>query len=127
MVDTATALRDISDRTIILTGAVQPRSMRHSDIAINGQVLNAMRFDLKRRFGIRDDASDQVGAQFELRGDNGQQLFKSRILRYGESQKVDVSVEGMLRITLAVKAVSQSRGYAGWGDARLTSPTPLAC
>ena len=49
MVDTATALRDISDRTIILTGAVQPRSMRHSDIAINGQVLNAMRFDLKRR------------------------------------------------------------------------------
>ena len=52
--------------------------MRHSDIAINGQVLNAMRFDLKRRFGIRDDASDQVGAQFELRGDNGQQLFKSR-------------------------------------------------
>jgi hypothetical protein len=120
MVDTATALRDISDRTIILTGAVQPRSMRHSDIAINGQVLDAMRFDLKRRFGIRDDASDQVGAQFELRGDNGQQLFK-------ESQKVDVSVEGMLRITLAVKAVSQSRGYAGWGDARLTSPTPLAC
>ena len=37
MVDTATALRDISDRTIILTRAVQPRSMRHSDIAINGQ------------------------------------------------------------------------------------------
>jgi hypothetical protein len=78
MVDTATALRDISDRTSVLTGAVQPRSMRHSDIAINGQVLDAMRFDLKRRFGIRDDASDQVGAQFELRGDNGQQLFKSR-------------------------------------------------
>ena len=50
MVDTATALRDISDRTIILTGALQPRSMRHSeDIAINGQVLNAMRFDFKRR------------------------------------------------------------------------------
>jgi L-asparaginase len=31
MVDTATALRDVSDRTIILTGALLPRSMRHSD------------------------------------------------------------------------------------------------
>jgi hypothetical protein len=33
MIDSATALRDISDRTIILTGALQPRSMRHSDAA----------------------------------------------------------------------------------------------
>src|SRR5215207_7667579 len=43
-------------------------------------------------------------------------LSQSRILRYGESQKVDISVEGVLRITLAVKAVSPTGGYAGWGD-----------
>ena len=52
---------------------------------------NALRF--QATVGIRDDASDQVRAQFELRGDNGQQLFKSRILRYGESQKVDVQLK----------------------------------
>jgi hypothetical protein len=107
MVDTATALRDISDRTIILTGALPPRSMRHSDAAFN--------------IGLA------LGAPSRLAGGIGQQLFKSRIPRYGESQKVDVSVEGVLRITLAAKAVSQQSGYTGWGAARLTSQTPLAC
>jgi L-asparaginase len=35
MVDTAAALHDINDKTIILTGALQPRSMPHSDAAFN--------------------------------------------------------------------------------------------
>jgi hypothetical protein len=77
--------------------------------------------------GIRDDASNEVRVQFELQGDNGQQLFKSRVLGFGESQKVDVKVDGVLRMTLRVKALSRTSGYAGWGDARLTSPTPIEC
>jgi hypothetical protein len=76
--------------------------------------------------GVRDDASDQVRVQFELLGD-GKQLFQSRDLSYGESQKVDVSVEGVLRITLRARAVSSKHGYTGWGDARLTGPTKLEC
>jgi hypothetical protein len=77
--------------------------------------------------GVRDDASDQVRVQFDLLGDKGQQLFKSRVLSYGESQKVDVSVEGVLRITLRATAASSKYGYAGWGDASLTAPTKLEC
>jgi NPCBM/NEW2 domain len=77
--------------------------------------------------GVRDDASDQVRVQFELLGDNGKQLFQSRVLGYGDSQKVDVSVEGVLRITLRATAASSTHGYAGWGDARLTAPTKLEC
>jgi L-asparaginase len=43
MVDTAAALHDINDKTIILTGALQPRSMRHSDAAFNiGLALGAL-------------------------------------------------------------------------------------
>lgn len=84
-----------------------------------------------RRFqaivGIRDDASDKVRAQFELRGDNGQQLFVSRVLGFGETQTVDISVEGVLRITLGVKGLSKAGGYAGWGEARVTSLTELKC
>jgi hypothetical protein len=85
----------------------------------------ALRF--QATMGVRDDASDQVRVQFELLGDNGKQLFQSRVLGYGESQKVDVSVEGVLRITLRATAASSKYGYAGWGDARLTAPTKLEC
>jgi hypothetical protein len=77
--------------------------------------------------GIRDDASDQVRAQFELDGDNGRQLFTSRILGLGETQPVDVSLDGVLRITLRVKAVSKTWGYAGWGDARLAMSAAPNC
>jgi hypothetical protein len=84
-----------------------------------------------RRFqavvGVRDDASDKVRAQFELRGDNGQQLFVSRVLGFGDTQTVDISVEGVLRITLGVKALSKVWGYAGWGEAKVTSLTELKC
>jgi hypothetical protein len=85
----------------------------------------ALRF--QATIGVRDDASDEVRAQFELLGDNGKQLFQSPVLGYGESQKVDVSVEGVLRITLRVRAVSSTHGYTGWGNARLTAPTKLEC
>ena len=84
----------------------------------------ALRF--QATIGVRDDASDQVRVQFELLGDR-KQLFQSPVLRYGESQKVDVSVEGVLRITLRARAVSSTHGYAGWGDARLTAPAKLGC
>jgi hypothetical protein len=77
--------------------------------------------------GVRDDESDQVRVQFELLGDKGKQLFQSDVLSYGESQEVDVSVEGVLRITLRARAVSSKHGYAGWGNARLTAPTKLEC
>lgn len=80
----------------------------------------------KATVGIRDDASDQVRVKFELLGD-GRQLFRSRELSFGESQKVDVSVEGVLRLTLRVRAVSQKWGYAGWGDARLTGSESIEC
>jgi hypothetical protein len=63
--------------------------------------------------GVRDDESDQVRVQFELLGDNGKQLFQSRVLSYGESQNVDVSVEGVLRITLRTRAVSAKYGNTG--------------
>jgi hypothetical protein len=85
----------------------------------------ALRF--QATIGVRDDAPDEVRAQFELIGDNGKQLFQSPVLAYGESQKVDVSVEGVLRITLRVRAVSSTHGYTGWGDARLTAPAKLEC
>lgn len=77
--------------------------------------------------GIRDTESDQVRLQFELQGDNGQELFKSRVLGFGETQPVDVPVDGVLRITLRVKALSRVWGYAGWGDARITSSSKLEC
>lgn len=85
----------------------------------------AQRF--KATVGIRDDESDQVRVQFELLGDNGKQLFQSRVLRYGESQNIDVSVEGVLRITLKARAVSSTHGYTGWGNARLIAQTKLEC
>ena len=85
----------------------------------------ALRF--QATIGVRDDESDQVRVQFELLGDKGKQLFQSDVLSYGESQKVDVSVEGVLRITLRARAVSSKHGYAGWGNARLTAPTKLEC
>jgi hypothetical protein len=77
--------------------------------------------------GIDDTASDKVRAQFELQGDNGQQLFLSRVLSFGETQPVNVPIDGVLRITLRVKALSSVWGYAGWGDARITSPIKLEC
>lgn len=77
--------------------------------------------------GIRDDASDRVHAQFELDGDNGSQLFVSRILGLGDTQPIDVQLDGVLRITLRVKAVSQTWGYAAWGDARLTLAGATSC
>jgi hypothetical protein len=87
--------------------------------------VKAHRFEAT--IGVRDDESDQVRVQFELLGDNGKQLFQSRVLSYGESQNVDVSVEGVLRITLRTRAVSAMYGNTGWGDARLTGPTKPEC
>jgi NPCBM/NEW2 domain len=81
----------------------------------------------KATAGIRDTETGQIRVQFELQGDKGQQLFKSRVLSFGESQKVDVPVDGVLRITLRVKALSTRYGYAGWGDARITSANTLEC
>jgi NPCBM/NEW2 domain len=92
-----------------------------NDVTIKRQGLR-----FKATVGIRDDASSEVRVQFELLGDNGKQLFK-RVLSYGESQKVDVPVDGILRLTLRVKPVSRKYGYAGWGDARVTSATTLEC
>lgn len=69
------------------------------------------------------NASDRVQAQFEVDGDNGQQLFRSNILRLGETQPVDIPVDGILR----VKAVSSTWGCGGWGDARLTLSSAPAC
>jgi hypothetical protein len=54
-------------------------------------------------------------------------LFVSRVLGFGDTQTVDISVEGALRITLGVKALSKVWGYAGWGEAKVTSLTELKC
>jgi hypothetical protein len=55
------------------------------------------------------------------------QLFVSRVLGFGDTQTVDISVEGALRITLGVKALSKVWGYAGGGEAKVTSLTELKC
>jgi NPCBM/NEW2 domain-containing protein len=86
---------------------------------------NARRF--QATIGIRDDARSEVQVQFELRGDNGQQLLAPKVLSFGQTQSFDVSVEGMLRITFVATAVSRVWGYASWADARVTGPTKLAC
>lgn len=84
-----------------------------------------------RRFeatiGIRDDARSEVQARFELLGDNGQRLFTSKVIGFGQTESVDVPVDGVLRITLVVNAVSKVWGYAGWADARVTSASKLPC
>jgi NPCBM/NEW2 domain len=77
--------------------------------------------------GLRDDASDRVQAKFELDGDNGRQLFTSRVLSIGDNESVDVPVDGVFRLTLRVKAVSSTWGYGGWGDARITSSSATGC
>jgi hypothetical protein len=93
-----------------------------NDVTIKRQGLR-----FKATVGIRDTETGQIRVQFELQGDKGQQLFKSRPLSFGESQKVDVPVDGVLRITLRVKPLSTRYGYAGWGDARITSANTLEC
>lgn len=45
---------------------------------------------------------------FELDGDNGPQLFVSRVLGVGENQPVDIAVDGVFRLTLRVRAVSST-------------------
>jgi NPCBM/NEW2 domain len=77
--------------------------------------------------GIRDDAQTSVQAQFFLEDETGKQVFRSNILKYGESQDVSVPVSDVLRLTLRVKAASQVWGYAVWGDARLNSQSKLTC
>jgi hypothetical protein len=104
----------------------------HSVLQWAGDTDNAITVSRKAtRFqatiGLRDDASDRVQAQFELDGDNGKQLFRSNILSLGETQPVDIPLEGVLRITLRIKAVSSTWGYGGWGDARLILSGAPAC
>jgi hypothetical protein len=77
--------------------------------------------------GLRDDASDRVQAKFELDGDNGRQLFASRVLGVGDNQSVDVPIDDVFRLTLRVKAVSSTWGYGGWGDARIISSSATGC
>jgi hypothetical protein len=68
-----------------------------------------------------------VQAKFELDGDNGRQLFTSRVLGVGDNESVDVAVDGVFRLTLRVKAVSSTWGYGGWGDARIASSSATGC
>jgi hypothetical protein len=68
-----------------------------------------------------------VQAKFELDGDNGRQLFASRVLGVGDNQSVDVPIDDVFRLTLRVKAVSSTWGYGGWGDARIISSSATGC
>lgn len=86
--------------------AISGTQYAHGVLQWAGQTSNS--FNISRRaerfhaiIGIRDDANSDVRVQFELRGDNGQQLFKSRTLGFGETESVDVPVSGILRITRA--------------------------
>jgi hypothetical protein len=67
--------------------------------------------------------------QFELTTETGSSLFTSKVLRVGETQTVDLDVDGVLRLSLMAKLVGQgvgAQGTAGWGDPQVTA-TELTC
>jgi hypothetical protein len=79
--------------------------------------------------GPTDDAAQGDRMQFELVTETGNTLFTSPVLSVGQTQPVDVSVEGVLRLFLVAKLVGQgvgAQGTAGWGDPRVTA-TEVAC
>jgi hypothetical protein len=68
--------------------------------------------------------------QFELIADAGQSLFTSGALVAGETEPVEVSIEGVLNLVLIARTVGENyggQGTAGWGDARVTAGNQILC
>jgi hypothetical protein len=68
--------------------------------------------------------------QFELVADVGRTLFSSGALVAGETESVDVPVEGVLNLTLIARTVGENfggQGTAGWGDAHVTAGHEIPC
>lgn len=94
-------------------------------------------FDLARKakrfqavVGPTDTALQGHRMQFALLAEDGRQIFISRVLTNGETESVDESVEGVLRLRLVASTVGQAfggQGVAGWGDARVTGTSRLSC
>jgi NPCBM/NEW2 domain len=80
-----------------------------------------------QRFQATVGVRDSVRVQFEARADDGRQLFRSRVLGLGESQTVDVPVDGVFRMTLSATGISKTWGYGVWAEAKLVAPSALAC
>jgi hypothetical protein len=79
--------------------------------------------------GPTDDAAQGDRMQFELDTETGSTLFTSGVLGVGQTQPVDVNVEGVLRLFLVAKLAGQgvgAQGTAGWGDPRVAA-TELTC
>jgi hypothetical protein len=79
--------------------------------------------------GPTDDGAQGDRVQFELVTETGSTLFTSAVLSIGQTQVVDVSVEGVLRLSVVAKLVGNgvgAQGTAGWGDPRVTA-TELTC
>lgn len=79
--------------------------------------------------GPTDDTAQGDRMQFELVNETGSTLFTSSVLSVGQTQPVDLSVEGVLRLFLVAKLVGQgagAQGTAGWGDPQVTA-TELTC
>jgi hypothetical protein len=79
--------------------------------------------------GPTDAAQPGHRMLFELKTETGRTLFTSRTLGPGQTQAVDVSVRGVLRIfPVATSVVIRGgQGTAGWGDARVAATEPLTC
>jgi len=74
--------------------------------------------------GPTDDAAQGDRMQFELVTETGSSLFTSSVLSVGQTQRVDLSVDGVLRLILVAKLVGQgvgAQGTAGWGDPQVTA------
>ena len=68
--------------------------------------------------------------QFELVADGGATLFTSGALVAGQTETVNVPVDGVLNLTLIARTVGQTyggQGTAGWGDARVTAADQIPC
>ena len=80
--------------------------------------------------GPTDDAPQGQHIRFELATETGSTIFTSDSLGIGQTQQVDVSVDGVLRLFLVATAVGQPNGgigTAGWGGAAITASGPLDC
>lgn len=80
--------------------------------------------------GPTDQALTGHRMQFQLRSESGATIFDSNVLGVGQTQPVDVSVEGVLKLFLIAKTVGPpvgGQGTAGWGDARVTTTSTLSC
>jgi hypothetical protein len=62
--------------------------------------------------GLQDGAQPQGSAIFSVRGD-GQQLFRSRLLRAGGSQKLDVNIAGVKELELVTEG-GEGHPHSSW-------------